>query len=69
MDDEYAIGMLTPAESRPLVKDTQTEYMPDLAKAVLLECYYIYQDILTLILPMLSIVAPGICSAQSTLTS
>ena len=42
------------------------ELMVGLATTALLECYYIYLAILNLILPMLSIVALGICSARST---
>jgi hypothetical protein len=41
--------------------------MADLATAASFECYCIYPDIIDLILPMPTIVALGICSAQSTL--
>ncbi len=71
LDDGYAKGKHTPAESKPLVKDADGEgaHGGFSYSSVVGMLLYLYPDILALILPMLSIVALGICSAQNTLMS
>ncbi len=67
LDDGHAKGKHTPAESKPLVKDADGEGVHGgFSYSSVVGIYYIYLAILNPILPMLSIVALGICSAQST---
>ena len=69
LDDGYAQGKHTPVKSKLLVKDANGEGAHGGFSYSSVVGMHNYPDIIALIVHMLSIVALGICSAQSTLMS
>jgi hypothetical protein len=68
LDDGYAWGKHTPAETKPLIKDEDgVAAARGSVTTVLLGCCFICWDTLNQTLPMPSTAVLGTCSAQNTL--